>query len=74
MHGGQMIVVLLFSYKSVENQGMRSASDLSKSVVETVQHQDKAFVKAYMEETQENSGSSFDRYVSCLPYFISSLF
>ena len=50
MNVGQLIVVLVFSDKGSEANGLRSAKDLSKSVIETVKDQDKALVKAYEEE------------------------
>ena len=52
MNDGQLIVVLVFSDKGSETDGLRSASDLSKSVIATVNDQDKALVKAYEEELQ----------------------
>ena len=56
-----MVIILLFSTKSFETEGARSVNDLSKSVVDTVQDQDKALAKAYEEETQETSRGSSNR-------------
>ena len=61
MNDGQLIVVLAFSDKGSETNGLRSASDLSKSVIETVNDQDKALVKAYEEELQGDTKWSVDR-------------
>ena len=61
MNDGQLIVVLVFSDKGSENNGFRSASDLSKSVIETVNDQDKALVKAYEEEFQGDSKGLVDK-------------
>ena len=61
MNDGQLIVVLVFSDKGSETNGLRSASDLSKSVIATVNDQDKALVKAYEEELQGDTKWSVDR-------------
>ena len=61
MNDGQLIVVLVFSDKDSETNGLRSASDLSKSVIATVNDQDKALVKAYEEELQGDTKWSVDR-------------
>ena len=60
MNDGQLIVVLVFSDKGSETNGLRSVSDLSKSVIATVNDQDKALAKAYEEELQGDTKWSVD--------------